>query len=217
VPRWFGPLAVLVCSSLFIGASPPPRESTYVGGAAAAAEWAWLPYYGDALDLSRHHAATVVGSSHVDQFVYHGRVLGLVWDGVEPSDGKFTMVEWPGGYGKGRIVYDYAHDLVLYKVVCCSLGEQVLARSALRPSRRLPNSDLSRVHTQRGIALGESLADVRRIDGNAASLPVPSHAGLRMLSYAALRAVSPNSECGQWQTFIFRNDRLISIELENGC
>jgi len=124
-------------------------------------------------------------------------------------------VKWPGGFGKGRIVYDYAHDLVFYNVGCCSLGEQVLARSTLPPSRRLPNSDLSRVHTQRGIALGDSIADVRRIDGDAASLPVPMHADLRMLSYAAYS--QPSHECGEWQTFVFRSDRLISIELDNGC
>ena len=214
--RWFGLVAALVCSSLFIGASPPPA-STYVGGAAAAAEWSWLPFYVDGLDASRRHAATIVSLAHVDRFVYHGSVLGLMWDGLEPSDGTSALVQWPGGYGKGRIVYDYAHDLVFYKVACCSLGEQVLARSAQRPSRRLPNADLSRVRTSRGIALGDSMAEVRRIDGNAASLRVPSHADLRMLSYAALRTGLPNPECGEWQTFVFRSDRLISIELDNGC
>jgi len=123
-------------------------------------------------------------------------------------------VWWPGGGGKGRIVY----DLVFYKVACCSEGETVLADSVQKPAEKLPGTDLSGVHTQHGFALGDPIARIQKVNGTALLQVVPHHPDLRMLSYVAMYdgKIAPKA-CGQWQSFIFRNNRSISIDFTNGC
>ena len=204
---------VALCAALLIGATPQPIP-TYFFGKPAEAMWSWLPYYGDPIDAWRDHTATMQTIKHFDNFVYHGRVVDMAWGGEEPSDGEFTEVSWPGGGGKGRILYDYVHRVVFYKVACCSEGEQVLAESQKKPVVRLPGTDLSRVHTVHGFALGDPSAKVLRVNGAAVLQSIPRHPGVKLLAYAAMYdGTAAPKWCGQWQNFIFRNDRLIS----NGC
>jgi hypothetical protein len=198
-------VAFALCAAAAARAAPP---------SAAARIGAWLPQYYLAPDPSGRQKYPVLDRSHVDRFVYGGGIIVGYGGATQPAGGTYAVTgAGTKAYNKARVVYDSAHRIAFYSVGCCSLWSIALA-SANPPPGSVARADLAAAHTQRGFALGDTVARVRRINGPAVPLPVPAHPGLTSLSYQ-VNVHAPS--CAQWQNFVFRNGKLISIELVDGC
>jgi hypothetical protein len=82
--------------------------------------------------------------------------------------------------------------------------------------------DLSALHTVRGIRLGMSPGGVTLRYGANTLRRVPRAKDVYVLAYTTWPPKSQvtgivRSPCGQFQNFYFRNDRLVLIQLGNGC
>jgi hypothetical protein len=158
---------------------------------------AWLPhYYGDPMTASRENLAS---TTKVRQ-----RFLGPA--GGTPIAG-LTI-------GKGSLLYDPAHRTAFYELGCCNRSSSIVAR-VRPPPAPMQTVDLSRLRTSAGIALGNSIARVESIMGRANPFRVNGHFGLLQLSYASL--LPGSSGCGYFENFVFERDRLIFIDLTQGC
>jgi hypothetical protein len=137
-----------------------------------------------------------------------------------PRDGTF-FVFGTAGPPKGKAVYDSLHRIAFYEVGCCSWRDVVAAAGVPPPPMHVASRDLRRLSTLRGVRLGESVADVVKIYGNADPLPVPGHPDVRLLAYTTWptrRAMlHTTAQCGQEQQFFFRDGRLVLIRLGSGC
>jgi hypothetical protein len=120
---------------------------------------------------------------------------------------------------KGNVVYDRAHGIVLYDKGCCAWRGFALTANVGQPPKPVSNADLSGAHTMRGVSLGMTRAQVERIYGSARPHATKGRPGVTTLSYTTMKAkpTEPGDACGQFQSFSFRQDRLISIELLAGC
>ncbi len=121
---------------------------------------------------------------------------------------------------KGNIAYDSARHIVLYSRGCCAWRGFALTANVAPPPKTVKNADLSAVHTMRGLALGMTMAQVRAIYGQARPYFARYPAGAIAISYTTMRGTPTKAEgdaCGQFQSFAFRQGRLISIELLTGC
>lgn len=207
---------ILALALLLVASCPGIAPAKSFGSCPVDVPAAWLPQIQDGFAPWRQHEALESSHAHADRFVYRRHPLQRQWDTTQPVGGTFVYVVGPHGpEEKGRLAFDYARGIAFYDVGCCSSFDRVVAY-APHPPYPVANANLSAVHTVRGIALGASPADVRRAYGRAAAFhAVPGHAGLRMLSYAAMSARS--NSCGQSQNFIFRDEQLVSIELLDGC
>ncbi|MBV8280693.1 MAG: hypothetical protein JO347_01355 [Candidatus Eremiobacteraeota bacterium] len=203
----------------FPSAYPPcPKPST----ACKATLGTWLPTFGDAAEPWRHAETTRVHET--DAFVYEGKRLPYYLGEDGPSDGTIVRYGHAGPLGV-HVVYDAARHAVFYEQHCCSAGDVVAASSVAPPPVPIVNRDLSELHTARGIRLGMSSTDVTRIYGPSGLLPVPMRQDVKMLAYTTWKPYkevtsvglgSPGT-CGQFQNFYFWNDRLVLIQLGNGC
>lgn len=174
---------------------------------------AWLPYVADRFAPSNHQQARRIGFT--DGFVYEGKIpdgtsLSL-WHGM-PFDGT-AFVYGMAGPPRGRAAYDYAHAVAFYSQGCCSWSTGVLAAQVQPPPIRVVNRALAGLRTVHGIRLGLSPREVEARYAKTAARSVPGHAGFTMLSYYHMR----DRSCGQYQNFVFSNDRLIYIELTDAC
>lgn len=147
-----------------------------------------------------------------ESFSYAGSACSTLKSGTKFEYG-------PAGPVKGIAAYDPGHRLVLYSKGCCAWRGFALTAGAGAPPIAVAASDLSLVHTMRGVALGMSEAAVERIYGAARPHEAKRPPGATALSYTTMRgtpAKSPDA-CGQYQSFTFKQDRLVSIELLAGC
>ena len=121
--------------------------------------------------------------------------------------------------GKGRVIYDRAHRIVLYQKGCCAWRGFALVTSFGPPPKPVTNADLSGVRTMRGVALGMTRAQVERIYGSTRPYDAKGRPGVTTLSYTAMKTKfnEPGAACAQFQSFSFRQDRLLSIELLFEC
>lgn len=120
---------------------------------------------------------------------------------------------------RGRVVYDRTHRIVLYDKGCCAWRGFALSAGSATPPKPVAGADLSGVRTMRGIALGMTRKQLVTIYGAAAPHADKGRPGLTTLSYTTMTG-GPNGggeACGQFQSFSFDNDRLVSIELLTGC
>jgi hypothetical protein len=71
----------------------------------------------------------------------------------------------------------------------------------------------------RGVALGMTQAQVERIYGTTRPYEAKGRPVVTTLSYTTMKTkfAEPGAACGQFQSFSFRQDRLISIELYVAC
>ena len=71
----------------------------------------------------------------------------------------------------------------------------------------------------RGVALGMTQAQVERIYGTTRPYEAKGRPVVTTLSYTTMKTkfAEPGGACGQFQSFSFRQDRLISIELYVAC
>jgi hypothetical protein len=194
-----------------------PDCPKYYDGACSEAIGAWLPGFGFASD----HTKQATRIRQRDAFVYEHEEPsdpdGLDFQG--PSDGTFFVY---GGAGppKGHLVYDYAHHIAFFEQGCCSWQDVVAASSMAPPPKRVVKRDLNDLHTVRSIRLGMNVESVTRIYGRSSLLPVASHNSVKLLAYTTWPVKESNiinSPCGQFENFYFRNDRLVLIQLDNGC
>lgn len=126
----------------------------------------------------------------------------------------------PAGPTTGRVVYDRARRIVLFEKGCCALRGVALSTNVAPPPKPVSNANLATVRTARGVTLGMTQAQVKAIYGAAHPYGSKSLPGVTTLSYTTMTkkpTESGGDACGQFQSFSFRDNRLISIELLAGC
>ncbi len=142
-------------------------------------------------------------------------------DSFTLSTNSGTPVVFTINLQKARVTYDRAHRIVFYETGCCSWEEIVLAYQSTLAPKSLMNRDLSTLKTARGVRLGMTPGAVIGIYGAAKPQFVKGHGRVSVLAYTTWpprnKLSKTHSECGQFQNFYFRNDRLVEIQLGNGC
>ncbi len=211
-------MAMLFLVAALAGAAPLVAHAAPPLGTAASPELGeWLPSFGDGLEPWRQGRATRVAFH--DRFVYEGQLLPDK-DTGGPSDGRYFV------YGtatpvRAKAVYDPSHGLAFYGRGCCTYYEQVLAAGVHPPPVAIPSEDLTRVHTERGIRLGDAPSRVTRIFGRAPLQRVAGHPDVTMLAYTTAfpfaKLQGTGNACGWFQNFAFRAKRLVAIDFTFGC
>ena len=92
----------------------------------------------------------------------------------------------------------------------------MLAAHVSPPPIRVADKDLSRVHTIRGIRLGQTIREIESIDGVSTQHTVKGYDDMVMLSYFH-KTVPGKSNCVEVQNFGFHNGRLVYIDFTQGC
>jgi hypothetical protein len=182
----------------------------------------WLP------NPDAGFTASLAGRTSVtNQYDYF--VCGTSSPTVKPQNFDYAGSACPGltsgtafSYGAGepntgRVVYDRVHRIVFYSKGCCAWRGFALTAHVGSPPATVASVDLSGVRTHRGVTLGMTTAAVERIYGAAKPHAAKDIAGATTLSYATPTSNAPQRTCGQWQSFSFKQDRLISIDLLAGC
>ncbi len=186
----------------------------------------WLPDPQTGFDAwSKKHAIVIRGYDYfvcgsgakptlpVHDFSYAGSVCAPLKHGTAFVFGTAEPI-------KGSVVYDRAHSIVLFFKGCCAWRGFALTANVAPPPKPVSNADLSGVHTMRGVALGMTQKQLAHIYGAAAPHPAKGQPGLTTISYTTFTH-GPNDSrgeaCGQIQSFTFKSDRLVSIELLSGC
>lgn len=196
-------LALLLAAALAspTPAASPPFCAQYFHAACSEATGKWLPSFGYPSDF--WDGATRITQRDTFSRAHAG-----------------TLAVFSNSLQKAYVTYDRAHHLAFYRTGCCSWGETVLAYAS-PPPKTVVDGDLSGLKTARGIRLGMSPADVMGVYGNAKAQIVPQHAGVSVLAYTTWpprnQLSKTHSECGQFQNFYFQDNRLVLIQLGNGC
>jgi hypothetical protein len=122
---------------------------------------------------------------------------------------------------RGRVLYDPAHRIALYYVGCCAGRTYVLAADVARPPSSVRSADLRAVGTARGAALGMTMSDVIRAYGKATPYTASSGGSVvPVISYTTFSSNpvrSNEAACGQYQTFSFKNKKVIIVQIYVGC
>jgi hypothetical protein len=92
----------------------------------------------------------------------------------------------------------------------------VLAEGAAPPPVAVVDAPLSSVRTIRGLALGLTMAQVRRLYGPAAASQVRGIADITVLSYRHV-ILEPCEQCEQDVDVAFSHDRAVYIAIYDGC
>jgi hypothetical protein len=226
--RGLATFIVAIFAAMLLGAATPTPDP-YAVSPDCAQLWAnvskdacspalgrWLPDFDDP-NATKSPDRTRLEDAFVDP-----TVRGM-WFAGGPSDGTF-FTYGVAGPPKGHVVYDRRHGIAFFHVGCCAWGRAVLA-FAPSPPKRVVDRDLSHVHTKAGIWLGQSPSEVMRIFGHSTLRGLPGRSGLGALAYTTLDPKIPKNEspCNggrrtpQWTTFLFHDQRLVYIEIREGC
>lgn len=176
----------------------------------------WLPTFGSGWWKQSTHI------DRRDRFNYsNGHPLSSDrFEDQGPHDGTF-FVYGTAGPPNGNVVYDPIHRVAFYQQACCSWSEVVAASGVPKPPKPVLARDLSALATVRGVRLGQTEVEVMKIYGSASEYVVDGHPGVRVLAYTTAPAHRSGSQavsdCGQTQNFFFRDNRLILIQLGDGC
>jgi hypothetical protein len=218
-------LCVVACFSLLAASSATTslnqQGTALFGSAWSPALGAWLPSYGDLDEPWRHGEATQIAQR--DWFQYKNEKPGSPYAvGFRGPGGDGTgFVYGAAGPTRGHVVYDPVHRIAFFEQGCCSANEVVAAADVLPPPKHVVSRDLSDLSTVRGIRLGETPTAVMQIYGKSSWLQVAGHADLQMLAYTTWKPFkslnTATGPCGQFQNFVFRQERLIYIGFGNGC
>lgn len=140
-------------------------------------------------------------------------------DGFSLSPGSGTLVVFTIALQKAHVIYDPAHGRVFYETGCCSWDELVLSYASA-PPQPLEDRNLWPLKTTRGVALGMSRWEVMRIYG-ATDPQLVAQSDVTVLAYTTWpprnKLSKTHSECGQFENFYLHNDKLVQIQLGNGC
>ncbi|MGA8535673.1 MAG: hypothetical protein WB615_16310 [Candidatus Tumulicola sp.] len=219
-------LTLAVAASIVFTAQGAADPAKAFGAAWSPALGAWLPDPEIGFDAWSKNQTTIVsqydyficGSTRTptepkQSFYYAGSACPQVKNGTFFVYGTAEPI-------KGYVVYDRAHRIVLYNKGCCAWRGYALTAGVAKPPKTVGNADLSGVHTARGVTLGMTATQVERIYGTARPHATKGQPGLTTLSYTTMKGspTKPGGDaCGQFQSFTFRQDRLVSIELLVGC
>jgi len=205
------------------GGVPATVSALAAGAGATPALGAWLPdpNIGDAA-WQKGQAAVI---SQYDYFVCAGaRTSTVKKESFDYAGSGCPLIKKGTSFtyapsGNGSVVYDRARRIVLYSKGCCAWRGFALTADVGPPPKPVSSADLTGVHTMRGVALGMSQAQVERIYGPARPYDRKGRPGVTTLSYTTMKTkfTEPGGACGQFQSFSFRQGRLVSIELYAAC
>lgn len=131
-----------------------------------------------------------------------------------------TAFEYGPAGTKGSVVYDAAHAIVFYSKGCCAERGFALVSGFKKPPQPVTAADLTGIHTARGVSIAMTPAQVEAIYGNSKLHDAKGLPGVTALAYTTMKgtpAKPTGDTCGQFQSFFFRQNKLISIELLAGC
>jgi len=219
---------------LAFGAMSRPAPSAGVAHVSdAAVEAQCRPYFHDACSEAMGRWLPSFGASSVwwDRATRIDKRDGFIYGNERPSSPSFLGMQGPddgsrfvygtAGPPRGRAVYDRTHRIAFYQQGCCGWSDVVAAADAPAPPKLLLSRDLRNLSTVRGVRLGQTEAEVMATYGKSTPQPVPGHLGVSVLPYTTWpprKSVTyVHTPCGQFQNFFFRNDRLVLIQLGNGC
>ncbi len=205
-----------------IGLVRHPRRSTDVNPAVGE----WLPNLNVGSDAWGKGRAAVV--KRYDYFLCDPRLQPAVpKESLSYAGSACPILKngTPFAYGsagptKGRVVYDRTRRIVLFEKGCCALRGVALSTNVAPPPTPVSNANLAIVRTARGVTLRMTQAQVEAIYGPAHPYGTKSLPGVTTLSYTTMtkKQTEPGGDaCGQFQSFSFRDNRLISIELLAAC
>ena len=130
-----------------------------------------------------------------------------------------TLIVFTVEMQKAYVIYDAAHGRVFYETGCCSWDETVLAY-VFAPPKTLANQNLWPLKTVRGVTLGMDPWEVMRIYGSS-ERRIVENTDLIVLAYTTWpprnKLSKTKSECGQFENFYFRLNKLIEIQIGDGC
>jgi len=188
----------------------------YYGDACSAAIGAWLPRVFDpGLKYEDLKSATV---THV-----HDELVDPAGQGVETFRGQHEvyrgtrLVYGLAGPPKVRIVYDPAHRIAYFDEGCCSWHRVVFASDAAPPPKSVAERSLEGVHTLHGLRLGDSPHDVFAVFGEAPQRSGTVPGQTTIVYQRAIVEPKPYSSCVEYDTFIFRKERLRAMEFNASC
>jgi len=224
--RAFAMLLTLAASALPAAATATPSPAAAHGAAWNPAIGEWLPDPEIGFEAWRKKQAMVIrgydyfvcGSTAkpalpTHDFNYAGSVCAPLKRGTAFVYGTAEPI-------KGNVVYDRTRGIVLFDKGCCAWRGFALTANVAPPPKPVSDADLSGVHTMRGVALGMTQKQLAHIYGAAAPHQAQGQPGLTTISYTTMRG-GPNDAtadpCGQIQSFTFKADTLVSIELLSGC
>lgn len=219
-------VAFTLAATFAAAASAAPNPAATYGAAWNPAVGQWLPDPELGFDAwSKKQAIVIRGYDYfvcgsaakptlpTHDFQYAGSVCPPLKNGTAYVYGTAEPI-------KGRVVYDRAHGVVLFDKGCCAWRGFELAANVAPPPKTVSDADLSGVRTMRGVALGMTQKQLSHIYGAAAPHPTKGRPGFTTISYTTMTH-GPNDAggeaCGQFQSFTFKGNALVSIELLAGC
>jgi hypothetical protein len=210
-----------IALTLAMGSSAPITAPAATAEAATLGAWLPDPNIGDVAWQKGQAAVT----TQYDYFVCGGaRAAVAKKESFDYAGSGCPLIKKGTAFayapsGKGSVLYDRAHRIVLYDKGCCAWRGFALTADVGPPPKPVSNADLSGVRTMRGVALGMTVAQVQRIYGPARLYDTKGRPGVATISYTTMKTKfsEPGGACGQFQSFSFRQDRLISIELYVAC
>lgn len=173
----------------------------------------WLPVLPDGFEPRRAHVAKFTRVQ--DWFLYpSGAKAPSCLNCAGPPDGTF-FAYGQAGPPKVKVVYDREHKIVFYHEGCCSWSHTVAASGILPPPHAVTARDLSHLRTKRGLKLGDTVAQVRKVFGAAAERRVMGFSLVELSYYTPLEGFA--SSCLWARNFYFSSGRLRIIEYLGGC
>jgi hypothetical protein len=187
---------------------------------------AWLPDPNTGFDAWSKGQAAVISqfdyfvcsarsapSENTQSLYYAGSACGTLKNGTAFVYGAAEPI-------RSAVVYDAAHRIVLYDKGCCAWRGYALTANVTSPPKPVNGANLSHVRTMRGVMLGLTRTQVLKIYGPARAHVAKGRSGFTTLTYTTMKgtpAKPAGDACGQFQSFTFRGDQLVSIELLAGC
>ncbi len=171
----------------------------------------WLP----ALDRREADPPVRLPTRVLESFVHVTGTTKGPFNARTPAGTFFVFGD--AGPPRGRVAYDPRHRIAFYADGCCSYFHTVLASGVAPPPRAVAARDLRGVTTDLGIRLGDSPAAVKRVYGSAELQREPAHLESAFLAYENGLPRPPPGPCVQRDTFVFRNGRLVMLDIDNGC
>jgi len=191
-----------------------PRKTEYCNPRLAR----WLPHDFHAFDGWRRGDARL--NTPPDRFVIVHEAKALDFPESTRLERK---TEGPATMGVEAV--DPVHHRVFMHTYCCGAEYRMLATTTGPAPARLPVADLSGVRTRGGIRLGLSSREVIAKRGWTRRYRLAGRPGMTFMDYVTMqkKAASGNDielyagHCPDGMLIALRNDRVVSIALEQSC
>jgi hypothetical protein len=215
---------VVVCAlTVVAGTTVPGRADTFTalcrpvyGDACSEAIGRWLPrVFRTGLHVDAHRKAAMT-QVH-DEIVDPAGVGTRTFLGQHAVFAGTNFVYGIAGPPKGRLVYDPAHRIEYLDEGCCSWHHVVVVSNAAAPPKTVAERSLVGLHTMRGLRLGDSPQAVRSVFGASPEEPSTLPHQTVLAYQRTIVEPKPYSSCLEYDTFVFRYERLSAIEFGAGC